>query len=148
MCIRDTYWKFICVPCASSSMKCLACISVTKCISWMKLSKSNTTDVTTGACTEYPSGAYEFILCLWWCSFWLIFTFLCSCYRSLFVIFLKAILFSIIRFTPSDYPFKFFLRRRIVIEYCSYVQVLLSYSWNIVESGVNNHNPNPPIPHV
>jgi len=69
---------------------------------------SNTTDATSGAGTAYPSGAPEFtpffsavrvtrslVLFLMFC-------------RSLFVLFLLAIVLSVLWYTDSDYPFGVF----------------------------------------
>jgi hypothetical protein len=45
----------------------------------------NTTGVTSGAGTVYPSGAPEFTPCFKWGSCFSIFSFICMFYRSLFV---------------------------------------------------------------
>ena len=71
--------------------------------------KSNKTGATCGALTAYPSGAHAFTpdfngarvaQSLGLCAMF---------YRSLFVLFLLAIVFSVLsRFTASDYRFDFF----------------------------------------
>jgi len=70
--------------------------------------KSNTTGATLGAGIDYPSGAPEFTLVFsgvrvaWFLVFCVMFC------RSLFVLFHLAIVFPVLRFTASDYPFGIF----------------------------------------
>jgi len=72
--------------------------------------------------TAYPSGAPEFTPGFKWLS---------SCYlkfsRSLFVLFLLAIVLSVLRFTASDYPFGIFkllkLTNKIYYKHLSLVKI-------------------------
>ena len=62
------------------------------------------TGATSGAGTAYRSGAPEFTP-----GFYSIFSLMCMFCRSLFVLFLLAILLSVLfQFTDSDYPFGIF----------------------------------------
>ena len=77
----------------------------------------NTTDATSGAGIANPSGAPEFTPGFEWGSCYSIFSFMCMFCRSLFVLFLLAIVLSVfLRFIDSDYPFgifRLFLQRHV-----------------------------------
>ena len=79
-----------------------------------------TTGATCGAGTAYPSGTLEFTPGIQWDSCYSIFSFICMFSRSMFVLFLLAIVLSVLlRFTDSDYPFgifKLFLINYIIQE--------------------------------
>ena len=79
-----------------------------------------TTGATGGAGTAYPSGTLEFTPGFQWDSCYSIFSFICMFSRSMFVLFLFAIVLSVLlRFTNSDYPFgifKLFLINYIIQE--------------------------------
>ena len=69
---------------------------------------SNKTSATYRAGSAYPSGALEFIHGFKWVSFFLIFSFLCNVLWIIvcpFVLFLLAILMSVLQFTASNCPF-------------------------------------------
>ena len=69
---------------------------------------SNTTDATNGVGTSYPSGAPDFIPGFQDVRFAQSLVFCVVFCRSLlcpFVVFIVAIVFSVLRITPSDYPF-------------------------------------------
>jgi hypothetical protein len=89
--------------------------------------KSNTTGVTCGWGSPYPSGAPEFtpafsgvrvtrslVFCVVFC-------------RSLFVLFLLTIVLSVLRITASDYPFGVFKPQGLV-SFKTYMPSLLPYS--------------------
>ena len=66
----------------------------------------NATGATSGVETAYPSGTPVFTPSFQWGSCCSIFSFMCMFCRSLFVLFLLAIVLSVfLRFTDSDYPF-------------------------------------------
>ena len=74
----------------------------------------NTTGATNGARTAYPSRAPKFIPGFQWGWCYSIFSFMCLFSRSLFVLFLLAIVLSVLRFTPlvsSNSSYKFFNTR-------------------------------------
>ena len=82
---------------------CSSCTYKTLC------NQINTTDVTSGAGPAYPSGAPEFATVFSWGSCCSIFSFICMFCRSLFVLFLLAIVLSVLlRYTDSDYSFGIF----------------------------------------
>ena len=67
--------------------------------------KSSTTGIAHGTGTAYPSWAPEFTSGFEWSSCYSIFSFMCIFWRSLSVLFLLAIVSSVLlRFTHSDYP--------------------------------------------
>ena len=69
------------------------------------------TCVTSGAGIAYLSGAPEFTPAFYWGSCCSIFSFMCSVLQIVvchFVLFLLAIVLSVLRFTDSDYPFGIF----------------------------------------
>ena len=71
----------------------------------------NTTGVTSGAGTAFPSREPEFTPGFKWGSCYSIFRFMCMFCRSLFVLlyfFLAIVLSVLLRYTDSDYPFGIF----------------------------------------
>jgi len=69
----------------------------------------NMTGATSKAGTAYPSGAPEFTPGFKGGSCYSIFSFMCMFCRSLFVLFLLAIVLSVLlRYADSDYPFGIF----------------------------------------
>jgi hypothetical protein len=114
----------------------------------------NTTGITSGAGTCYPSVAHEFTSGFYWSSRYSIFSFICMFSSSLFVLFLLPIVLSVLlRYPYSDYPFgvfKLFLDTRMYWNFC--VVVLLEFSVGIsfllyrcvllFPSGIQYHTPN------
>ena len=92
--------------------------------------KSNMTGATSEAVTAYPSGAIEFTPGFLWGSCYSIFCFMCMVCRSLFVLFLLAVVLSVLlQFTDSDYPFgivKLFL-------YSYNLNLIRIYLWNVID---------------
>ena len=75
--------------------------------------QTNTTIVTSGAGTAYPSGAPEFTSGFQWGLCYSIFSFMCMFCRSLFVLFLLATVLSVLlRFRDSDQSFGIFIHNR------------------------------------
>ena len=73
--------------------------------------KSNMTGVTRGAGTAFSFGALEFTLGFQWSLCCSIFSFLCSVLQIIvcpFVLFLLAMVVSVLRFMSDDYPFGIF----------------------------------------
>ena len=69
----------------------------------------NTTNATRGAETAHSSGSHEFTPGFQWGSCYSIFSFMCMSCRSLFVLFLLAIVLSVLlQYTDSNYAFGFF----------------------------------------